>query len=549
MVVVAILVVLCATVSMVVASSTIFGTRQTAQDRSRLQALAAAEGGRDATLAYLQSQPISRTCPEAMDYPRTGDVGNAHYEVYVYWSAPTTPATTVPSALSGCLGEGQIRIRSVGTAQDGTTKTVIGAYHYTPQTTTPTSIPTTTKVPVVTTSTATAVTPGGLSGAIVQGEGGALNADIKNQDVYNSAGSLSAAPHDANIILRTTGGLTCNTAEINGDVVITQAKPTQLGGSAALGSVLDLKNCTIHGNVYAYADISLNNSTVVDGDVESLAGTIDNSGTIGGQAWAFGAITGNGTSNATHASQGDSIAVPSSMSGTTTWQEYAFAAGDWSGWSFAYLGPTRPAELPDSATQLSATCDASAVAAAVNKLTSKTVIDATGCSDGLSLKNSTLTLQTKVTLLVDAFTFESATVGASSATTPEQFNIIQSDPDPEDGTPDCPSTAVRSVKNLTVSSPVVGLLYSPCAVDFGGGTTTWNGQLFLKAIDDPGNSTVYYTPITDLPGALNPMGFAGGVTTKTTTTKTSMATVPTSIASTITTAPSMDPSLAAQAEP
>jgi hypothetical protein len=390
-----------------------------------------------------------------------------------------------------------------------------------------------------------------LSGAIVQGEGGALNADIKNQDIYNSDNSLDAAPHDANIIMRTTGGLTCNTSEINGDVVITQAKPTELGGAASLGSPLVFKNCTIHGNVYAYANISLQNSTVVDGDVKSLAGTIDNAGTISGEAWAYGDITGDPPRGATHADQQATITVPSSMSGTTTWQEYAFASSDWSGWTFSYLGTARPTELPSTATSLGGTCDAATVASEINALpsTAKVVIDATGCANGLSLDNKTLALDTDVTLLVDVFSMESTTVGSSSATTPHEFNVIQSDSNPADATPDCPSTAVRSVKNLTMSTPVTGLLYSPCLVTFAGGTTTWNGQLFLKAIDDPGNSTVHYQPITDLPGALNPMGFAGGVTTKTITTRTTTAIIPTMVPSTITASPSMNPDLAAQVEP
>lgn len=185
MVVVTILVVLCATVSLVVASSAMFGTRQTADNRSRLQALAAAEGGRDSTVAALRSaiQADPSPCPADVPYPRSGEAGSARYEVAVTWSASATTAATFTSAPPCPWADGYIRIQSTGYASDGTSKTVLAAYRYTPRKETATTIDTTTSVPVVTTSTATAVTAGGLSGAIVQGEGGSLSADIKNQDI------------------------------------------------------------------------------------------------------------------------------------------------------------------------------------------------------------------------------------------------------------------------------------------------------------------------------------------------------------------------------
>lgn len=515
---VVILVVVGFTVASVIAASTVFGVHQTTDDRSRLQALAAAEGGRDYALAQLISsacEPPSNGTSGQPGYSSTAGTEPAFTaDVYFVQDAdpihdpapdstagadPGCPAPVTPPAVSQ---PGFVGVSSTGTAEDGTThKTVLAWYPWTNQ-----------------------EVPDGIVGAVVEGEGGSVEADVQNQEIYNSAGSLTGAPHNANVILRTTGGLKCTTAEINGDVVVTQAVPTDLGGSATVGSPLVLKNCTVHGNVYAYASIQLQNSTVIDGSVVSLDGTISGSGTIKGDAWAYGSITGVTVLGGSHADQGATIAVPNSMSGATTWKDYAFDSSAWSagGWThFAYLGSTRPAELPSTATQLVAGHNGcsfqsdSALQAAVNGLTGRWVIDTTGCpnSTGVSLKQANLSLKADVTLVVNNFTLDSATVQSSDGTTSHEFNLIQSDSNLSDTVPDCPDPTVQhSATNFTMASPIRGLLYSPCDIDFGGGTTTWSGQVFLEKITNQGNSAVYYTPVTDVPAATSIFGFAGGKT-------------------------------------
>lgn len=512
---VVILVVVCFTVVSVIAASTIFGVRQTTDDRSRLQALAAAEGGRD----YAVAQLIGSGCvPDYSNQP--GQPGyiptDPSFTADVYFVQDTDPihdpapestddqdaGCPQPAAAGDDPETGFVGVASTGTATDGKThKTVLAWYPWT-----------------------TEEVPDGIVGAVVEGEGGSVEADVQNQEIYNSAGSLTAAPHDANVILRTTGGLKCTTAEINGDVVVTQAVPTDLGGTAAVGSPLVLKNCTIHGNVYAYASIQIQNSTVIDGSVVSLDGTIASAGTIKGDAWAYGSITGGTVLGASHPDQGATIAVPNSMSGATTWKDYAFDSAAWNadGWThFAYLGSTRPAELPSTATQLvpgHASCSFqsdSALQAAVNGLTGRWVIDTTGCpnSSGVSLKQADLSLKADVTLVVNNFTLDSATVQSADGTTSHEFNLIQSDSNLTDSIPDCPDPTVQhSATNFTMTSPITGLLYSPCDIDFGGGTTSWSGQVFLEKITNQGNSAVYYTPVTDVPDATSIFGFAGGKT-------------------------------------
>ena len=107
MVIVSILVVLCASVALGVAAASMSGTLQTVGDRSRLQALAAAEAGRDALLAQIESAPTA--CPATRT--ASGSVGSATYAATASWAATTTTV-----AGSTCTGDGTIRIVSTGRA-------------------------------------------------------------------------------------------------------------------------------------------------------------------------------------------------------------------------------------------------------------------------------------------------------------------------------------------------------------------------------------------------------------------------------------------------
>jgi hypothetical protein len=253
------------------------------------------------------------------------------------------------------------------------------------------------------------------------------------------------------------------------------------------------------------------------------------------------------------------------------WQDYSFNKDDWTGWTFKYLGYTRPTELPSTATRLSsstASCDLSTAITtttgtfwhtttttsyplleALAGLPSKTVVDATECgSSGLSFGGKTLTLSTDVTFLANDFDLDGAKVQSASSSGAHRFNLIQSDASVGNGSPNCPSGSDGSVRNFTMTTPISGLLYSPCQVDFGSSgtsnTASWYGQVFLKQLSDDfdsGSSTVSYVPITDLAGAANPNGFAGG----TSTTTPSPTNVPTTVWTTTpvptTIAPTMPP--------
>lgn len=269
MVVVAILVVLCATVSMVVASSTMFGTRQTANDRSRLQALAAAEAGRDATLAAVKSDGCGDSGVHAGSVG-SGAAQTGTYRAQVFWvpdpdashlppspDADTTPGCPSPDgAVDGYLG-----IASQGRAADGaTTKSVFAWYRYTRTVTA--GVPEPEPPPEL-------IQPPSLiaaDGAILEGGGSSMNVPsvVVKGDVVLGAGSFD-----------------CNgNSVIDGDLILPK------------GGVDLSNNCKVTGSIIAHGNIYVHNLTNQIGhDVVSTAGTVKIEGAqVGGSVKADGGV-------------------------------------------------------------------------------------------------------------------------------------------------------------------------------------------------------------------------------------------------------------------
>jgi len=540
MVVVVVLVVLCATVSMVVASSTMFGTAQTATDRSRLQALAAAEGGRDATLATVEAGHCEKKL-----YQATIGTTSATYKAYVYWwdgslgKPPATPADSnknCPPTSGGASGQtGYVGIASQGTA-DGVTKSVFAWYPYSIDKDPP---------PIVVTPSA----PNKVAadGAIL--EGGATSMNIPSVVVHGD-------------LVLGAGSFDCNGATtIDGDLIVKQGSIDMSndcivkGGVFAQGAIfihnltnkvgadvvsttgtVQIEGAQVGGSVKAYGGVQLNNSVQVGGDViavghdtskftgsSSSMKTIGGNVTIGGPlsdlnlvnvagaitvsdtgATSVGAVGGTGSVTASSIRLAGSCvrkacsATPTPQEGVTgltapafasppqmgypTWIEIPWRASDWtaSGWTVS--------------TASSSDCDyqnTAALVTAINSLTKPTVIDATACgTNGLKMYNVKFNLQTDVTFIANAFDAQSLTVNRSGSGS-RTFNLIVPDPNSSDNAPTCPTSTTSKIYGATLGTGVEGIAYSPCTLAWG--TATWAGQL-MAGYPDPagGNATITY---------------------------------------------------------
>ena len=477
LVTVVVLMILCFTVVSVVASSSIFGIRSTADDESRLQALAAAEGGRDYTLSRI------RDGCTATGY--TNPAGAPTFTTEVHWVAGASAAEAAqrpdpsgaPQCYPGTPSAGLVGIRSTGTAEDGTTKTVLAWYVRT----------------VSTTST------GGTPGVITQG-GGDSPASLKR--MHSSGGP---------VIYDMTGsnGISCNSMEIGGDLIFWQAPGTPVSSGLSLSGCSGSETGpTVTGTVYAYGDITIGNATFIKGDVVSVNGsvTVNNGGSVSGSVWAKGAIQGGGTVSGTKHPGTAYSPLPASFSQTSLWVDFIKAdvpLSDTTTYSQQTMSPT------------AGTCTGARLKSIVDTATQDTIVDATACS-GLTAENLSLALKRDLTVLLPrtaASSFEGTTVTSADGQR-HDFNLVVPDADPDAGSKNrapTPSgcTTKLLLDSLVMHAPIAGLAYSPCVVDIGG-SSSWRGQTFAARINgESGAPTMTYVQMTEVPGAPNPTGFGG----------------------------------------
>ena len=594
LVTVVVLLAVCFTAIAVVTSTSIFGQQQATADQAQLQALAAAEAGRDAVLAGVVASPQS--CSSTSTGPARPVSASLPDVTYAAWVSGGCPTSTT------------FTIESVGRAP-GAVRTIRATYPFIPAATLTSTI--TNYVPVTTTTTTTTTTgfPAVL-GAIIQGDPG--SAALNLPTVVTKHGDLLVA---------STGAFDCNSnSVIDGDLIVPN------------GSVKLSNRCQISGSIYAKGNIQLNNlGNRVGGDVVSAAGdvtigaggvdgsvqaggtvTILNGVVIGGDVLSAGtgqsslynivvqgsvsiggtfnslqATTVNGNVSATGAGAnkvtsdttikgnlklagtittanggptvlGTTTTKASGMTkpvvtspaalGRPTWLEIPWTKSAWTsaGWA------VRTATLTQCDYQ-----NNDALVAAVNALTVPTVIDTSACVFGLNLYGVTFNLKTDVTFIAPAPSVlarnsaQYATVNvAPGSTGTRTFNLIVPDTRSSDNAPTCPLLAgSTTIYGITLADGVSGIAYSPCTLAFG--TATWNGQIVAG---DPnpagGNVTVDYRPVP-VPGATNAGGPQASATVTATATTTTTTTKPVTTSATSTSSPTIapSPSILAQVEP
>ncbi|UDY23070.1 FapA family protein [Nocardioides sp. Kera G14] len=555
MVLVAILVVLSATVAMGVAAATMTASVQTVGDQARVQALAAAEGGRDATLASLM-QKCTGTIDVSWQKLATGS-----YRARTFWSAETDPtklSNSPPAAATlACppsdATQGYIGIASQGLSANGkTSKSVFGWYKYDAKVESSSS--------GGTSSTLTAA-----DGAIIEGGSTTMNlpsVTVKG-DLILGAGNLDcngSTVIDGDLVLTTGSVDLSNTCKVTGSIVAkddiyVHNLTNQIGGDViSTGGTVRVEGAQVGGSIEADGGVKLNNSVHVIGDViargngatdckgnsatgSTFTGSSSSSKSIGGSVKIGGALcqmdlttvtgsitaTGSGSTSiggvgAVTASTiklagscSPCTATPTPQVGVTNLAKVDFTNPKqigYANWLEAPWTTTSPDTWTKSGwtvvTAGASNCNYqsnSALVTAVNNLTQPTVIDASACgTNGLNFYGVTFSLKTDVTFIAKAFnSAQNIKITASDAGS-HTFNLIVPDASAGDNAPSCPSGSQSStIYGATMGTGISGLAYSPCTLAIG--TVNWRGQL-IAGYPNPagGNATITYTPI-GIPGA------------------------------------------------
>lgn len=453
LVAVVILMALCSSVVMAVAAGSMFGIRETEDDQSRLQALAAAEAGRDYTLSQ-----VAEACQGSFASP----AGAPAFSTEVLWAeGASTPPASLPAA--GCpvgATAGLLGIRSTGTAEDGATKKTVIAWY--PR-------------------TVTTYTIGGTAGVIMQPSG-------------DSPVSLKQMNATGPVVYDMTGpnGISCNSMHIAGDLIFWRPPADPNLSEVSLTGCQESENGpSVSGDVYAYGDITIGAGTVVDGDVVSVHGTVTvkNSGTVLGSTWSKTAHPGEEYSP-----------LPAAFSLSSLWLDFLRADV-----------PLSDTTTYDVRTPSGTSCNAAALTGTALTATKDAIVDATGCASGLAASGTHLTLAHDLTVLLPSgatSNFQSVSV-ASADGQHHDFNLVVPDTAKDEEPTPAGCNAKLETDDFTMASLISGLAYTPCVLDIGG-TSTWQGQLFAATINgESGSPTVTYVPMTDVPGAPTSSGFGG----------------------------------------
>lgn len=544
MVAVVVLVMVCFTVAMAVGSSSIFGIRQTLDDQSRVQALAAAEAGRDATVARLRAKTCSPT------NPRTGSAPDFSTEVYA--SASETAPTTRAGLTAGCPGDSSrwVVIHSTGWAADGTKKEVEATYPW-----------------------AVSVQEPVVDGAII--EGGSAPDNISSAQVYhgdvilNTTGTVNcngSSLFDGDIVLPRGSLSLSNACQINGDVIaygdITLYNVTIAVGGDVISTHgnVSIEGATVNGSVKAYGGVTLNNGVTIGHDViaqghagSTFTGSSSSMKTIGGsvsvgggvasldlmkvtgsvivagtgvtKVGAVGAVTAASIRLAGTCSPCTSTPVPQQkVTGLTaptfadppqmsspTWVDYPFIPANWTGAGYQVLAADKVAS-GDAGCNYQGN---SKLIGAVDALTTSAVIDARGCVDTkgastLNLYGVRFALRANATFIAPGYNAQALVVDSADGKD-HNFNLITPDTT-NDGAPTCGGSG-STVAAAVMGAHISGVAYTPCTLSWGStgaGTTQWTGQLIAGFPDFSGSSGIIHYLSIPLPGDHDPGSLSGG---------------------------------------
>jgi hypothetical protein len=465
-------------VALVIGGVTVNALTTTSATRAATQAQAAAHAGIDATTVSL----LNGTCPPGGRYPAS--VSDPLYEVQVWaWDPAINDfRDRCPDATTT-----KIKIVSTGTTSArGAAGTATGDKR---------------KVEAI----YAAGPPTGGGAALYSYAAGTLN-DLQ----------ITSATGDADVQIK-TGNASCTNGSIQGGIY------------TASGTINVASTCSVDGDLSS--SLTARIAGIIGGSVTALGKvTLVNSGRVVGGVKTANDIAddngrgcGAGDTNARAACYLGStlVAWPSAPNAPTVrgpilYQQAGMsppAVPDWK--DYSYVPTTWSAALWAQAPWSDAWCsvdntDAAAVTSYLNSLTSRTVINATGCSSGkLHFSSSAylrLKLKTDIAFIAPSnMGIENVEV-ASFDGAPHQIAFIT--PDSGTSSPPMPSPTGCSVNinsGVKIVPPVAALIYTPCTID--NSANTWTGQLYAGKTNLSSNVKLAFVPVI-MPG----LDFGGAVT-------------------------------------
>ncbi|MDJ0337783.1 hypothetical protein [Cryobacterium sp. PH31-O1] len=440
-------------ISFVIVGSTMSSVNVTSAARAEVQAQSAAEAGIDSARASL----IAGKCP-----PLTG-LTPAFVLKVSYQSGNTTvwnSGCPTPNATS-------VKIVSTGTASDlgsgangpGNNRIVEAVYTWIP-----------------------------AAGAAIAGTGPALYSYVGGD--FNGSIRPGMAGGPPAVVMVKTGDVLCGVKKKSSSAFLANvvvAAGSLTGQKKKSGQPNDL--CQIDGNVWTSAATVLGTGDWISGFVSAGTLTMNDSASIGGNAWSVSAAQGNGTNNIGRGNYlyvGENPKVPAPSSPVVPpWADFRYS--DWPGWPVHTITQIQGKKVEP--------CDLAAQQAAVNAFSGPGILDARACSNGLQLNSN---LKLKYDLVVFASNFDLAKSSTITAVNATKLWLVTPD-EIVDQKPTCSTTGTGKAKNdqhLQIDSDlganVTTLGYSPCGISLSG---QWQGQLYGSTIDTSDASSFVSVPI------------------------------------------------------
>lgn len=193
------------------------------------------------------------------------------------------------------------------------------------------------------------------------------------------------------------------------------------------------------------------------------------------------------------------------------WIDLGFNATAWSGYTRI---PTPTCDFQNNTPGFSYNSGV----AAVNALTSPTIVDARSCGE-VNLYQAAFKLKTNVTFLVSAAKAQRISIVSADGAA-HTFNIVTPDP-LANKAPSCvaetgfPTPGKIDIGDVAMDDKITGLAYSPCTVHVGqsSGGGRWNGQVYAGTVEWGGNSSprmqLDYREVA-VPGFVTPSAGGGG---------------------------------------
>lgn len=349
------------------------------------------------------------------------------------------------------------------------------------------------------------------SGKVVSVNGSVPTIMVKTGNVACSGASSGAG----NFIV--DAGALSMTGSCNVDGNVWSSGRTTMDGGVRVGGTvvaagLSVPNGVIGGSAWSSTDIQMSGGgSQIGGNATGSSLTFVSGGKILGNAWVTGAtkmdwgsnIAGDLTTRSYSQPQyssglvsGKTTVVPGGPGASpyatparppvTTWVDFAYNPGNWSGFTEV---------------KLSGSCTFTQLASAVQSLGTKPgLIDARSCTTGIRIDGANkLALRSDVAVVANKFALTGG--GGFTANAASRLWLITTD-QVANAKPDCPSGSTYQIDGGFTFSPNLAVqLYTPCKVVLGSGTSL-RGQLFAGQAGIAGDATLAFVPV-GLPGGYN----------------------------------------------